>query len=227
MLPAEPMPDPFVRDAPVGTRLAPRTRRELSHSVDANLFLLNYMQWVDEGGLQNSHLADFEPQRDGEPEADAAERMQAAHRLLNGISSWTDMCASVLREVHTNDALALIEHIAKVGTTWLDESGYVPDPAAWRTGTRLLLAVQCPAVHWSEALGLLDLRLAMIANTQGEYSPERMAWERGARDYPVAAIHVAAAMVAWLYGQDGVVPDHKAAIRKLAEDAQGFAEIMG
>lgn len=224
MAPAFPVPDPFFRPDPVGTVLSPYTRRELSKSVNAWQFLLNYLSYVQDGGLEVP-AEQFEPRRPEETAEQAELRIKLAQtmREVQALAgNWRDLCAEVLTWIPRNDAAEVAENIIKVGVGWLHESGYTPEREAWVAGARRLVGALCPPRRWMAALDLLDMQAAWGMRPATD-SPELAL---AVHDEPVAAIHVAAASVAWLFGTPGAVTDPQAAHRKLAEDANNFAAMV-
>lgn len=224
MLPERPVPDPFYRPDPVGTALSPYTRRELSKSVNAWQFLLNYLTFVKDGGF-DVPAAEFEPRRPDET-AEAAElRIKVAQktREVQALAgNWQDLCAEVLTWIPRNDAAAIVENIVKVGGGWLEESGHTPDRDAWIGTARPLLGVLCPSHHWLAALDLLDEHASWGVKPIETNPTLFLATSRE----PVAAIHVAAALVAAVYGTPDAVTDPQEAHRKLAQDAHDFASMV-
>ncbi|WP_344686409.1 hypothetical protein [Saccharopolyspora taberi] len=93
-----------------------------------------------------------------------------------------------------------------------------PEPSEWLRGAPQVIAMVCPPRRWNDALDALTRRheLAPAELNQAEVARSRARIEAFALQHPVAAIHAAAAQVAWLSLQSSVVRDRAAAREEIA-----------
>lgn len=224
MLPERPVPDPLYRPEPVGTALSPYTRREMSKRVNAWQFLLNYLTFVNDGGF-NIPSEEFAPRRSDETAEDAELRIakaQLTQKVQALAGNWRDLCAEVLTWIPRNDAMPIVANIVTIGADWLEQSGYTLDRDAWVDIARPLLGALCPPHHWLAALDLLD----DLANWGLKPIETNATLLHATSQEPVAAIHVAAALVAAVYATPAAVTDREQAHRELAQHANQFAPMV-
>lgn len=201
-------------------------RLAVATQVDAWQFLLNYLNYVRDGGL-DVPLDQFGPQRPDETAEEAELRLTVARKTKEVqalAGDWAELCA----EVAARPTLALhpdvmVAHVADVGRGWLKTAGHVPNRDEWIAGARPLLGVLCAPEHWLDALNVLD-QVGTMGIVPGEDAPLVAV---AAQAKPVAAMHAATALVAWLYGQRSVVFDQTAAMSKLARKTHALAESRG
>lgn len=127
--------------------------------------------------------------------------------------------------------------IFREANTWIAETGYQPDPPAWFTGARQFVPVTVPEQHRAAALELLDYdrvrdeaervnagRDVAVAEFDLD-KPENSVWYALAmRAYPLAMVHAAAALAAWIHGQPGAVAKANEKRLELGERAMKFLE---
>lgn len=201
-------------------------RVSVATQVDAWQFLLNYLNYVRDGGF-DVPLDKFGPQRPGETAEEAELRREVARKTKEVqalAGDWAELCA----EVTERPTLALgpdtmVAHVAEVGRGWLKTAGHMPDRDEWITGARPLLGVLCASEHWLDALNVLD-QVGTMGIAPGEDASLVAA---AAQAKPAAALHAAAALVAWLYEQRSIVFDQTAAMRTLARKTHTMAESLG
>uniref|UniRef100_UPI003F496116 hypothetical protein n=1 Tax=Amycolatopsis sp. CA-096443 TaxID=3239919 RepID=UPI003F496116 len=194
--------------------------------VDAWQFLLNYLNYVRDGGF-DVPLDQFAPQRLDETAEEAELRRDVARKTKEVqalVGDWAELCTEVAaRPTLALNPAAMVAHVAEVGRGWLKTAGHVPARDEWIAGARLLLGVLCPFEHWFHATDVLD-QAATMGIAPGEDAPAVAA---AAAAKPEATLHAAAALVAWLYGQRSVVFDQTGAMRTLARKTHALAESLG
>lgn len=216
--PTEPGSQPDAAAAPTSFE----DRFSVLQQVDAWQFLLNYLNYVRDGGF-NVPLDQFGPRRPGETAEEAELRLTVARKTKEvqaHLGDWAELCAEVLERptLATNPA-AMVAHVVEVGRGWLKSAGHIPNRDEWIAGARPLLGILCAPAHWLDALNVLD-QVGTMGVVPGEDSPLVAAV---ARAKPVAAMHAAAALVTWLYGRRSVVFDQTAAMHKLARKSHALA----
>lgn len=218
MAPDEPMP---AKDGPAGPRA--HYARKIEQGLHGVLFLLNYIAFVADGGFDvpDEHFA---PRREDESEQDHADRIKAATLLAQAqaaAGNWAQLCADELRHIRPSDAGAVAEFMIAQGHKWCRESGFDHTANQLCRGALPLLEALCPASHLPRAREVVDMFWWEIV----ERRPPSIA--ETARRYPIATIHVAAAMTGWLFSQPECVPDRAQAQRELIELGQAFADPGG
>lgn len=193
--------------------------------VDAWQFLLNYLNYVRDGGF-DVPMDKFGPQRPGETADEAELRLRAA-RLEKEVQAlagnWAELCAEVLdRPTLALNPEVMVAHVVGVGRNWLKTAGHVPNRDEWLAGTRPLLGVLCGPEYWLDALNVLD-QVGTMGIEPDEDAPLVPA---AVQAKPAAALHAASALVTWLYCQRSVVFDQTAAMRTLARKTHAMAESL-
>ncbi|SEP54282.1 hypothetical protein SAMN04489732_1426 [Amycolatopsis saalfeldensis] len=198
-------------------------RVAIATQVDAWQFLLNYLNYVRDGGF-DVPLDKFGPQRPGETVEEAELRLTVARETKEVqalIGDWAELCAEVAaRPTLTLNPGTMVAHVADVGRGWLKTAGHVPDRDTWIAGARPLLGALCAPQHWLDALNVLDQ-----VGTMGIAPGENVTFA-AAQAKPAAALHAAAALVSWLFGQRSIVFDQTSAMRALARKTHALAELL-
>lgn len=198
-----PMPDMFDEDA-----TAEYFGRRIGQELTAVMFSMNYLSEIDD----NADLAKrLDPRHFTQSPAPTA-LLDGANRAELG--SWAKECARQLTDIRPSDAPGIVGRILATGHGWAKNSGYDPQAHQWLAGAGLLLVELCPQHHVRDAIEVIDTFHAGMLK-QAVPSNEEMA-----QRYPVAAIHVAAAMTGWLYSQPACVPDQIAVKSDLLAKAQ-------
>lgn len=209
------------KDAPAGPMAY--YARVIEQGLHANLFLLNYVGFVADGGF-DVPLEQFAPQRDDETDEQYEQRRTAARTQVEvqaATGNWKDLCADELRLTKPSDAGEVAKNIIGEGFEWCRDSGFDPSANGYRDGATPLLDALCPAEHRKRAGEVLD----MFWNEMVVNRPPSI--EETAARYPIATIHVAGAMTAWLFSEPACVPDRTATQMKLIEKGQKFADPTG
>lgn len=168
------------------TSLSPQERRELAQRVNAWQFLLNYLNYVRDGGF-DVPLDQFGPRHPDETAEQAELRLTVARKTKEVqalAGNWAELCVEVLSWIPLDTADAVVANIAEVGGNWLTTSKHIPDRDEWIAGARPLLGVLCPAEHWLDALNVLD-QLGTMGISPDEAAP---LVETAARAKPEASI---------------------------------------
>jgi hypothetical protein len=214
----EPATPPSIDDQRKG--LSSYARQEIRKKVTAWMILLAYLEYAQDG---DGPPADFlAPRREGESEEEFALRWKTDLLLAETTEfagSPADQTAEVLASWITPSMVpGVLETLAGEVAAILDSSGYQPVPAAWQAGARSLFGALCPAEDWEVGLDQLEAlassRLAVTEQT-----------EKQATAAPIATIHAAAALTAWLYGQPEAVHDEAVATSALADRAAKFGDL--
>ncbi|MGW4527881.1 hypothetical protein [Amycolatopsis sp. NPDC004378] len=200
----------------------PGALQRLRIFVIASQIVLNHLDCVENG------LADLPP---GWPETDAAEA-EGHHDVAAPANPHARDTVRLLARVPRNWTPLLVEDIDQFGREMLDKAFFpngiragkvrndadiAPDVAEWGRGSRQVIAMMCPPRRWRDAHTALDKR----HEGSGEFTRQEMEASRARIDsfslqHPVAAIHAAAAQVAWLSLQPKVVPDWTARRTEIA-----------
>ncbi|WP_414169131.1 hypothetical protein ACMATS_25010 [Streptoverticillium reticulum] len=209
----EPRQRPTPDDARSG-RLSSYARWEIGTDVYGWMILLAYLEYAEDGNALPATL--FAPRRPDESEEDFATRRRA-DQLLVETSAMAGTPRAQVAEVLSSwvpqsMVQGLVHRLGEWGAKLLDDSGATVAPAAWAAGARPLLGGLCPATHWDAGLDQLEV-LASSRLVVTEPARQQLV------EYPVAAVHAMAALVAWLYDQTEVVPDRAKAVLELAETA--------
>lgn len=202
---------------------APYRGRALTQALHANLFLLNYVAFVADGGF-DVPVEYFAPRAEDETDEEYQKRRTATRTLVEAqaaAGSWKDLCAEELRQVKPSDAGKVAIHILGQGFDWCRESGFDPTANGYRDGATPLLDALCPTEHRQTAGMVLDTFWRQIALKQ----PPSI--EETAARHPIATIHVAAAMTAWLFSEPACVPDRTATQMKLIEQGEKLVNSTG
>jgi hypothetical protein len=173
----------------------------------------NYIAFVDQGGF-NVPSEDFEPRRHEESEEQYQQRRTAARALKQtqaAAGTWAELATDEIRHIRPSDASGVATWIIGQGHEWCQESGFDPTANSTRDGATPLLHALCPTEHVEHALDVLDMFWQEIVF----HRPPSI--EETAARYPVATLHVAAAMTGALFAEPACVPDRAATQMKLAE----------
>lgn len=122
---------------------------------------------------------------------------------------------------------------------WLTETGHQPDRAEWFAGAQVFIPVMVPPAHREATRMLLDYD-ALLADTERINSalatpvpelavdkPDSSVWfARAMRGSPVAMVHAAAALAAWIHAQPGAVAAVNEKRLELGRRALKFLEIV-
>ena len=206
-------------------------RQRLRMFVVASEILLNHLDCVEHG------LAALPPQWP-DPDEGVAERQVVGSLAGQGgaapANPYARNTVRILARTPGNWAPLLVEDIDNRGRDMLDKAfyphgvggkrshteGIAPVVSEWAHGSRQVLSMMCPPRRWRDAIAALDKR----DESSDEFSRQGMAAARArieafALQHPVAAIHAAAAQVAWLSLQPKVVPDWTARRTEIAAAA--------
>ncbi|SRR6266567_5738504 len=201
-------------------RQFPYWKRVLEQYLHGVQFLFNYLAFVEDGGFDvpAEHLA---PRREDE----TVEQYQQRHEVVRLIKetqaaagSWAEFGVEEVRSIRPADAGAVALWLIGQSHEWCQESGFDPSANLSRAVATPLLHAMCPPEHLSRALEVLDMFWLEVV----EKRPPSIR-ETAAR-YPVATLHVAAAMTAGLFGEPDCVPDRISAQAKLIEFHQQLVE---
>ncbi|MFD7016640.1 hypothetical protein [Streptomyces sp. NPDC059928] len=210
----EPRQSPTLDDARPG-RLSSYARWEIGTDVYGWMILLPYLEYANDGDGPPADL--FAPRRPDESEEDFTAR-RLADQLLVETSAMAGTPRAQVAEVLSSlvpqsMAQGLVRRLGEWGAKLLDDSGASVAPVTWAAGARPLLGGLCPAAHGGAGLGQLEV----LANSRLVVTePARQQLVK----HPVATVHAMAALVAWLYDQNEVVPDRAKAVLELAENAR-------
>ncbi|WP_284741880.1 hypothetical protein [Amycolatopsis sp. RTGN1] len=214
-----------VRTGSAAAPTALEDRVAVATQVDAWQFLLNYLNYMRDGGF-DVPLDKFGPQRPGETAKEAELRLTVARKtkeVQTLIGDWAELCAEVAaRPTLTLNPGTMVAHVVDVGRGWLKATGHVPDRDTWIAGARPLLGILCAPQHWPDALNVLD-QVGTMGITPSEDASFVAA---AAQAKPTAALHAAAALVAWLFGQRSIVFDQTSAMHALARKTHALAESL-
>lgn len=214
-----------VRTDPATTSTTLEDRVAIATQVDAWQFLLNYLNYVRDGGF-NVPADLFGPQRPEETAEEAELRRTVARKTKEVqalAGNWAELCAEVAaRPTLTLNPATMVAYVSDVGRAWLKSAGHLPDHDEWIAGARPLLGVLCASQHWPDALNVLDQ-----VGTMGIAPDDDTSFaEAAAQAKPAAAMHAAAALVAWLFAQRSIVFDQTSAMRVLARKTHALAESL-
>lgn len=207
----------------------PGALQRLGIFVTASEIVLNHLDCVENG------VADLPPEW---PEAESGE---TERQLVDGLAgrgaaapanSYARNTVRILARIPRNWTPLLVADIDDFGRQMLDKAFFpngvlagkarndadiAPDTSAWARGSRQVIAMMCPPRRWSDALTALDKRHEGSGEfTRQDMEASRARIEAFAMQHPVAAIHAAAAQVAWLSLQPKVVPDWTARRTEIA-----------
>ncbi|MET9265307.1 hypothetical protein [Amycolatopsis sp. NPDC004079] len=201
-------------------RQFPYWQRVLEQYLHGVQFLLTYLAFVDDGGVGVSAVH-VEPQRECETGEQYRQRRDAV-RMFNGAraeaGSWSELAAEEMRTIRPSDAGAVALWLIGQSHEWCQESGFYPRMNLHRAAASPLLHAMCPLEHLSRALEVLD----MFWLEAVEERPPSVR-ETAAR-YPIATLHVTAAMTAGLFGEPDCVPDRVAALAQLLKFNQQLVD---
>lgn len=182
-------------------------RRTFEWSARGKMFLLSYLAFADDGGFSvpghGAPRADHETTEEYEQHRDVTRQLVGLQARLG---TWAEQAAEDLRHIMPSDAYLVAGSILGQGFRWCQAAGNEPTPAAMRAAAGPLLDAMCPPEHLAAAEdALTGLCVGMTLGT--EEDPLELA----ADEHPLATIHVAAAITAWMYRQPEYVPDRIAA----------------
>jgi hypothetical protein len=184
-------------------------RRDFERHARGKMFLLNYLQYADDGGF--SHPGHGAPRKDDETVEQYEERRDLTRRqveLQALLGTWAEQAAEDLRYIMPSDAYPVAGAILGQGYRWCQAAGFQfgPEPDDMRAGAGPLLDAMCPPEHRAAAEdALIGFWVAM------KLGPDQDPIQLAAETHPLATIHVAAAITAWMYRQPEYVPDRVAA----------------
>jgi hypothetical protein len=186
-------------------------RRVLEQYLHGVQFLFNYISFVADGGF-DVPAEHFAPQREDETDEQYQQRREVG-RLLTEVQaaagSWAELAVDEVRHIRPSDAGAVAMWMIGQGHEWCQESGFDPSANLYRAVATPLLHAMCPPEHLSRAMEVLDMFWQEIVDRRPPSIDET------AVRYPIATLHVAAAMSAGLFGEPACVPDRGAAQAKL------------
>lgn len=194
-------------------RQHPYWQRVLEQYLHGVQFLLNYIAFVDDGGF-DVPAKHFEPQREDETDEQYQKRRDAVRLIKEtqaAAGSWAELAVDEVRHIRPSDAGAVATWMIGRSFEWCQESGFDPSANLSRAVAIPLLHAMCPTEHLSRALEVLDMFWQEVVDKR----PPSI--EETATRYPIAILHVAAAMTAGLFGEPACVPDRAAAQAKLLE----------
>ena|GEM_PF-7095295 len=226
-------------DTPGTGRLSGYARDRLRPKVAAWTLLNAYLALVDDLGTLDP--ADIVPAAQS-PQAvplreDIGRMLRALHPAQ--VRGNADDAAQVMRWIRPRWRGVVITVLFAEAARWLRRSGSQPDERVWLSGAASYLRAMVPARHVDEALRLLDhqrlldeqARVHALPRGQGVAAfgleqPHATVWYATAmRAHPVAAIHAAAAVVAWVFAEPGAVLDPKGTAVELARRALEGAQL--
>ncbi|MFD7161161.1 hypothetical protein ACFV9C_41710 [Kribbella sp. NPDC059898] len=193
-------------------------RRVLEQVLRTNMFLLNYLSYVEDGGFNVPGRT--EPRRTHE----SIEVFEMRRELLRQqvavqarFGTWKELCAEELQRTAPSDAGAVALNLLSIGNRWCQDSGFDPTADDYRDGARPLLAAMCPDEHQDRGNDVLDMFWNEIVFHRDPAIEETVA------RYPIATIHATAAMTTWLYSEPQCVPDQPTRRLELCDQS---AQIM-
>lgn len=229
-------------DRPQPGRLSEATLDQLRPEVAAWTMLTAYLSLVRDAGTLDPAADVPEPAADAtdadrQQLADIARLLRQTHPMM--VAGYARDAQEIMTWIRPRWRATVIQLIVGEAHAWLHASGYRPDQATWLAGARSYLRAMTPAAHVEQGLHLLDAHAL-----QGEYERvrelprgrqataltlddvEHTVWYALAmRAHPVAAIHAAAALAAWLWAEPGAVTEPGEVAVQLAGRALRFAEL--
>ncbi|MFI5736092.1 hypothetical protein ACIA49_38620 [Kribbella sp. NPDC051587] len=196
--------------------------RAIRWSARAQMFLLNYLSYADDGGFSvPGHGA---PREDGETDEQYELRRDVTRGLVEvqaALGSWAELAAEDLRQIMPSDAGHVAGLIFSAGIRWGTATNFEAAPNDLRDGARPYLDAMCPEHHRDDAeqvlTGLMtELTLGLMTGIVATEDDDPI--ERSAGAQPIATIHVVAAITTWLYQQPACVPDRPAVLQELNDD---------
>lgn len=187
--------------------------RVVEHQLHGVQLLWNYVAFVDQGGF-NVPSEHFGPRRDDEPDEQYQQRVAAARALKEvqaAAGTWAELATDEIGHIRPSDAGGVAMWIIGQGHDWCRESGFDATANDYRDGASPLLDALCPAEHRQRAAEVLNMFWEEIVF----HRPPSI--EETATRYPIATLHVAAAMTGGLFANPACVPDRTATQMKLAE----------
>lgn len=190
-------------------------RRTLEWSLHGNLFLMNYLSYVEDGGFS---VPGHGKPRAADETAEEYVALRDAKRALVEVQAaagtWAELCVEELRHIMPSDAASIAAALLGHGFSWCTASGFDPTPNAMRAGATPLLDAVCPWEHRDQAGEVLTVIWG------GMVTDQVAVVGTAAAVHPIATIHVAAAITAWLYSQPDCVPDQLAAKMEIIEQTE-------
>lgn len=202
-------------------RQFPYWKRVLEQYLHGVQFLFNYLAFVD--GRFDVPAEHFAPQREDETDEQYQQRREVVRLLKEtqaAAGSWAELAVEEMRTIRPSDAGAVALWLIGQSHEWCQESEFDPSANLSREVATPLLHAMCPAEHLSRALEVLDMFWLEAVEKR------RPSIRETATRYPIATLHVAAAMTAGLFGEPGCVPDRSAAQAKLLEFNQQLVESL-
>lgn len=175
--------------------------------------------------------------RDDAHYGEAVRLLREMHPHL--IAGYADMARQVLTGIRPRWRGVVIDLMFAEPAGWLRQSGQQPDPRMWFAGAKSYLRAMVPARHVEQALQLLNydqvvtehtiVRALPHAGGVAAFSlaqPESTVWYATAmRAHPVAAIHAAAALAAWVWAEPQAVIDPDQVALDLVARAMRFSDL--
>jgi hypothetical protein len=229
-------------DRPQPGRLSEHTADHLRPQVAAWTIVTAYLQLVGDLGVVDPAAeipAAQGPQtdRDVELRADLAAKLREAHPHM--VAGHAEDAREVMTWIRLRWRGTVIGLVFAEAARWLERSGYQPDQRIWFAGAASYLRAMVPPRHAEQALQLLDHEYLVAEHTRVRAlpagrdvaafaleRPEHTVWYATAmRAHPVAAIHAAAALAAWVWAEPGAVVAPGEVALELADRAMKFGQL--